>query len=40
MNSTTEESSLALFLPEGILDYFEIIDHQTIDRKEKVYKKH
>ena len=39
MNSTNEDSLLALFLPEGILDYFDIVDHQTVDRKERVYRK-
>mgnify|MGYP001389995578 CR=1 FL=1 len=39
MNSSNEDSLLTLFLPDGILDYFDIIDHQIVDREERVYRK-
>lgn len=40
MKSRQSEELLALFLPEGILNYFEIVSYETKPSGKKIYNKH
>ncbi len=37
MNSPIDRTLLSLFLPAGILEYFDIVDFKTSSRDNKVY---
>ena len=39
MKEELSQELLALFLPEGILDYFEIVSYETSSSGKKIYKK-